>query len=199
MEKQFFFSLGRNHHHWSTIEDPHELSLETPIFSLETPLFSLDTPYFRERPLDFHSRPDISAGDPQILVSLIKIWGSPKRRSWVSNETWSPMKKVLKWHSNDDDFFPDSHFFNNYFVPCERKTISCFFSCELVMMNCYIMAAFSFYPVACSKLGIRSVGNALIWFHQIIISVRLSANHNRIFRNNFYIINLIWVVGFKEK
>ena len=75
--------LGRNHHHWITIGDPVDVSLETPrfwletptfswetpIFSLETPRCSLETPFFHWRHLDSRWRPLIlSLENPRFLV-----------------------------------------------------------------------------------------------------------------------------------
>ena len=94
--------VWRNHHHWSTIEDP--LSLETPMAPDSQwrppdfhPIFSVETPFF-------HWRPQIFVGDPQFLNPIIlgetRIWGSPMKiwgteiKIWVSPiKIWgSPMK-----------------------------------------------------------------------------------------------------------
>ena len=122
MEKQFFLV-------WEVIiiigvllKTPR-FSLETPRFSLEKPLFSLDTSIFSWETRYFRWRsPDSRLSNKNLGVSKETFMGSPTKLP-----RGSPMKKVLKWHSNDDDFFPDLLFFNNFFVPCERKTISCFF------------------------------------------------------------------------
>ena len=87
--------VWRNHHHWSTIEDP--LSLETPMAPDSQwrppdfhPIFSVETPFF-------HWRPQIFVGDPQFLNPIIlgetRIWGSPMKIWGTEIKIWvSPIK-----------------------------------------------------------------------------------------------------------
>ena len=118
-------SLGKNHHHWSTIGDPHifiwnnQIFIGDPRFSLETFRFLLDTPYFRWIPHIFVGGPQILAGvsaekmgsPMKILGSQMKIWGSPIKtwgypikiwraptRIWGAfNETSMGSPTVLRW------------------------------------------------------------------------------------------------------
>ena len=134
MEKQFFLV-------WEVIIIIGVL-LKTPRFSLEHPYFHWTPPYFRERP-------DISAGDPQILVSLIKIWGSPKRRSWGLQRNFHGGLQWKRFSNGTPMMMISSptYFFSTIFLFLVNvKPFLVFFSCELVMMNSYIMAAFSFLP-----------------------------------------------------
>ena len=87
---------GKNHHHWSTIGDPHGCLVGDPhIFILNNqiffgdPRFSLETPYFRWIP-------NIFVGDPQILAGVsTKKMGSPMKILGSSMKIWQFPRKIL--------------------------------------------------------------------------------------------------------
>ena len=98
LEKAKCGSLGRNHHHWSTIKNPllretlmnvysktPRFLLETPIFSSETTGFLLEIPIFSSEIPDFYWRPqaidliDSRCSNPKLFVAHPYLFiGDPK-------------------------------------------------------------------------------------------------------------------------